>query len=289
MGWKKAYTGTSEMQPRSFQIDQNLALYGAEAATALLAAGRENLSENGREQERKKRWRATVLWFHHQCHWIHVCLNRCAFWRYEMCFLFFFFWSHFGTNFVSLCIHKRESWLTTVFLTSLSGTVSWCGPPTCDLRSHLNPLTHWNYSSHFHLCFCICFGTTNVRTTYHLTVYKGFSQVLYHITSTLQMRKLRTRELKRPCAQGHTVNRCGLQPRASGPQECVLSYTPVGDNEGVWGDAKNTLPLWTKYCVYCTQHSHLVASLHVPIALIFCLEQQLSNKCPVVSRIQKQP
>lgn len=81
---------------------------------------------------------------------------------------------------------------------------------------------------------------------------------------TLQMRKLRIRELKRPCAQGHTVNRCGLQPRASGPQECVLSYTPVGDNEGVWGDAENTLPLWTKYCVYCTQHSLLVASLHVP-------------------------
>lgn len=121
---------------------------------------------------------------------------------------FFFFLKPLWHKFVSLCIHKRESWLTTVFLTSLSGTVSWCGPPTCDLRSHLNPLTPWNYSSYFHLCFCICFGTTNmVRTICHLTGFKGFSQVLYHITSTLQMRKLRIRELKRPCDQGHTVNR----------------------------------------------------------------------------------
>lgn len=141
-----------------------------------------------------------------------VIESKCA-WIVELfddvrCFLFFFFLKPLWHKFVSLCIHKRESWLTTVFLTSLSGTVSWCGPPTCDLRSHLNPLTPWNYSSYFHLCFCICFGTTNmVRTICHLTGFKGFSQVLYHITSTLQMRKLRIRELKRPCDQGHTVNR----------------------------------------------------------------------------------
>lgn len=282
------------MQPHSFQIDQNLALYGAEAATALLAAGRENLSENGREQERKKRWRLT-LWFHYQCHWIHVCLNRWAFWRYEMCFLFFFSWSHFGTSFVSLCIHKRESWLTTVFLTSLSGTVSWCGPPTWTS----GPIwIHWP-TEIIHLIF-ICVFVSVLAPQYgenHLSLdilqrfFTGAISYNLHFTDeeTLQMRKLRIRELKRPCAQGHTVNRCGLQPRASGPQECVLSYTPVGDNEGVWGDIENTLPLWTKYCVYCTQHSLLVASLHVPTALIFCLEQQLSNKCPVVSGIQKQP
>lgn len=37
------------MQPGSFPIDQNLALHGAEAATALLAAGGENLSEDGQK------------------------------------------------------------------------------------------------------------------------------------------------------------------------------------------------------------------------------------------------
>lgn len=50
------------MQPYTFQINQNLAWYTAGAAVALLAAGWENLSENGQQQKQKMdRDRAGVL------------------------------------------------------------------------------------------------------------------------------------------------------------------------------------------------------------------------------------
>lgn len=84
-------------------------------------------------------------------------------------FPFFSFWSHFGTSFVSLCIHKRESWLTTVFLTSLSETVSWCGPPTWTS----GPIwIHWS-TEIIHLIF-ICVFASVLAPQYgenHLSLY----------------------------------------------------------------------------------------------------------------------
>ena len=42
------------MPPCSFHIDQNLALYGAEAAADLMSAGRGNLSEDGQLEMEKE-------------------------------------------------------------------------------------------------------------------------------------------------------------------------------------------------------------------------------------------
>lgn len=170
----------------SFQIDHKPAWLGWSCCIPVGGGKRESVWEwetrNGTGDRKSCDFITWVL--ESNCAWIAELFDVM---RYKLCsFACLFFWSCFDMSFVSLAT-IRESWLTAVFLTSLSRAVSLlmltASNPWPQVSSESTEIINLN----FHLYFASFLAPqrwweSSITFIWHLIVYKRFSQVLYCIT-----------------------------------------------------------------------------------------------------------